>query len=368
LGEQARSRRVREQSLIRTRALGAVSALLGLAVVLVVMEGLLRLTDLAPNEGVATVTEAEFRLVPGLLAPNQGLVDTRKPALRHHVQINGLGYRGPDLAWNKAPGETRLLMVGDSFTYGEFVNDDETLPARLERELGRYCTGVRVINAGIGGTTIDTQSQMVERALPLRPDVVILTFSENDLVDLDGPSAWDQLAANRKRKSNFPLSIAYPVLKRLALWHFALDVRARLRAHGTASAAGPDAPESFRKAWRAASMRQLGAYAEALTKVRGRLRAQGVEFILVLFPSHLSLRKGGSTEQLEWLMRIGAETGITTVNLFAPLADSGQPLDRLYLLPHDGHPSAQGYAVAAAFLAGKLARDRMLQGACGQER
>ena len=349
----------------RTLALGAVSTVLGVMSALVLMEGLLRVFDVAPTDGVTTVTEAEFRSVPGLLAPGQALIDRHVPALPHRVHVNSLGYRGRELARNKATGEIRILMVGDSFTYGDFVNDEETLPAQLERELQRWCAGIVVVNAGIGGTTIDTHARMVERALPLGPDLVIETFSENDLDDLGDPSAWDQFASNRRLKSHFPLSIVFPALRRLALWNFALDARARLSARYAASAGGLDPTgEAARSRRRAARLSLLGVYTDALTAMRDRLAAQGVGLVLALFPSHLSLRKDGSTEQLEWLMRIGSEASITTVNLLTPMRESGQALERLYLLPRDGHPSADAYAVAARFLANVLRRDGALTKSC----
>lgn len=48
-----------------------------------------------------------------------------------------------------------MLMIGDSFTYGDYVGN------------------VRAINAGTAGTTIVTHTVLVERALPLRPDLAI---------------------------------------------------------------------------------------------------------------------------------------------------------------------------------------------------
>src|SRR5688572_10009858 len=228
------------QTMTRRLALIATAAALGAAGGLVVSEGVLRAFDLAPTAGVATVTEAQFGSIPGLLAPNQDVTDRRKAALSHRVRVNGLGYRGPEFPRTKPSGETRLVMAGDSFTYGDFVNDDDTLPAQLQRELTRRCPRLRVINAGIGGTTIDAQSHMVERALTIDPDLVVLTFSENDLDDFDGPSAWDQFAANRRIKSTLPMSVVYPVLSHLALWHFALDARVRLSARFVARAAASD--------------------------------------------------------------------------------------------------------------------------------
>src|SRR5213594_1062766 len=107
-------------------------------------ELVLRIFVLAPVNGVATVTERQYQRVPGLFAPNQRLIDRRQRALPHEVSIDSLGYRGPDIARQKMPGEVRVLLVGDSFIYGDFVNDVQTLPAQLERRLRSSCGDVRV--------------------------------------------------------------------------------------------------------------------------------------------------------------------------------------------------------------------------------
>jgi len=337
-----------------------VSALLGVTAAFVVIEAGLRAFHLAPTEGVVTVTEAEFRSIPGLYSPNQDMTDWRKRPLPHHVHINSLGYRGTEFPRDKAAGELRIVMVGDSFTYGDFVNDGDTLPAQLERELARWRAGVRVINAGVGDTTIDAQAKMVERALPVRPDLVILTFTENDLTDLADTSAWDRLAANRKLKSHLPLSVLYPALRRLALWNFALDARARLHVLYSARAAGLNTASAVDQRSRlAARLPLLEVYKKQLIALRLGLDAERIELMLVLFPSHFTVRHGGSTEQLDWLMRAGAEAGVHTVNLLATLRESGQTVERLYLLPDDGHPSARAYAIAVKFLAETISHVRI---------
>ena len=44
------------------------------------------------------------------------------------VRTNRFGLRGPDPSRPKAPGVTRILMVGDSYTFGFPVRDDAALP------------------------------------------------------------------------------------------------------------------------------------------------------------------------------------------------------------------------------------------------
>jgi hypothetical protein len=42
------------------------------------------------------------------------------------------------------------------------------------------------------------------------------------------------------------------------------------------------------------------------------------------------------------------------VGLLQPLRESGLPVEHLYLLPHDGHPTPRGYQIAAERLAAAL--------------
>jgi len=201
---------------------------------LVVAEGLLRALEAAPTDGVTTVTEKEFWSVPGILSPGQRVIDRRDPRLPHRVTTNSLGYRGREIAALKEPGELRILFTGDSFVYGDFVNDDQTLPAQLERRLNARCANVRVVNAGLGDATITEEAALIDRGLRLSPDLVILMFGENDVGDLNRVSTWDRLATNRRAKSQFPLGTFYPLLRRTALWNFALSIRATKQARARA--------------------------------------------------------------------------------------------------------------------------------------
>jgi len=330
---------------------GVVMRLLALAfacvVALAMMEGLLRVLDLAPSEGVGSVDEADFARVPGILTPDQDLVDREKPMLPYHVHIDSLGYRGTDFSVHKPAGSLRVLAVGDSFTYGDFVDDDETLPARLEALLRTRCGDVTVVNAGVGGTTLVTHEQMIRRALPLEPDVVLLTFSENDVVDLAAPM-WVSLESNRRAKSRFPLSILYPVLRQTALWNFGLRVRATWATQQRPVDAAASEPTPEQRAAQQQTMQRLrDEYVRRLTRIRDLLDERGIPLVYVLYPTHHSVLALDDAEQMAWVASVGASLGLTTVDLLGPLRASAEPMERLYLLPHDGHPSPLGYRIAA---------------------
>lgn len=77
------------------------------------------------------------------------------------------------------PAQPKVLMLGDSFTEGVHVHDEQLLSSVVERQLP-----VRVLNAGVGGYGTVQQLVYLEReGVDLAPDVVVVMFFGNDLSD-----------------------------------------------------------------------------------------------------------------------------------------------------------------------------------------
>jgi hypothetical protein len=100
-------------------------------------------------------------------------------------RINRQGMRADyDFAYAKPPGTSRIVSLGDSFTIGYEVAEHETFSSVLERELRARGLAVEVLNAGVSGYSNAEELLYLEREL-LRydPDLVLVSFSPNDLVD-----------------------------------------------------------------------------------------------------------------------------------------------------------------------------------------
>jgi lysophospholipase L1-like esterase len=98
------------------------------------------------------------------------------------VTYNENGLRdGPILP--KAEGEFRILALGDSITFGWGVPQDQIFTVRLEHLLqGRLGRTVRVINSGVGGyNTVQELRYFKQEGITFKPDLVILTYLENDV-------------------------------------------------------------------------------------------------------------------------------------------------------------------------------------------
>ena len=331
----------------------------GTAAALLLAEGVLRLAHLAPTNGLATVDAAEFRTIPGIFAPAQDLIDRRDPRLPYHVTIDSLGFRGTDFPQSKPPGETRILFTGDSFTFGDFVDDDQTLPAQVEQRLRARCGTVRIVNAGLGDATVVEEAHLIERGLSVSPDLVILLFSENDVDDLNRVSTWDRLADNRRAKSRFPFSLVYPLLRHTALWNLALKARAQERADEH-----PVRIDWTAQGQEAITPRLREEYRQDLGRVRDSLTARGIPLVFVAYPSHLALAQATMRGQMTWVTRTADGLGLPVVNLLPPLSASGLGAKALYLLPFDGHPSPRGYEVASMYLADRLTALEPLRHTC----
>lgn len=95
------------------------------------------------------------------------------------VNSNSKGIRGsPEFAYEKPAGVTRIVVLGDSFTFGEEVGDDETYSHYLQALL----SDSEVLNLGIHGYGHDQMLlYLKEEGLKYRPDIVLLGFMPDDM-------------------------------------------------------------------------------------------------------------------------------------------------------------------------------------------
>jgi hypothetical protein len=111
------------------------------------------------------------------------------------VHTDRFGFRGPDRDPDRAPGTIRILVFGGSNVYGFDMDDHQTWPLQLERELRpRLEVPVEVYNGGVGGFDPWTTCRWASLASPeLEPDLIILALSNFDLPRMF-PSEVDDLS------------------------------------------------------------------------------------------------------------------------------------------------------------------------------
>lgn len=100
-------------------------------------------------------------------------------------RINSQGLRADrEYAAAKPDGVVRVVSFGDSYTVGLEVDVEQTFSAVLERELNAAGLRAEVLNAGVSGYSNAEACVRLEREfLAYDPDVVVVSFYINDLVD-----------------------------------------------------------------------------------------------------------------------------------------------------------------------------------------
>ena len=101
------------------------------------------------------------------------------------VSINSQGLRDREYPLAKPPGVYRIMMLGDSTTFGWGVRQEDTAAKLLERKLNANpppgYDKVEVINAGVGNyDTVQEVTYYETRGQAFHPDLVILVFFIND--------------------------------------------------------------------------------------------------------------------------------------------------------------------------------------------
>lgn len=101
-------------------------------------------------------------------------------------RVNALGLRGREIATQKAPGTFRIVMLGDSFTMGKGVEDNQTFSVVLEQLINKdraACgTPIEIVNGGVDSyAPVIEFIQLKKDLAPLKPDMVILNLDVSDL-------------------------------------------------------------------------------------------------------------------------------------------------------------------------------------------
>ena len=76
--------------------------------------------------------------------------------------------------------QTLIVALGDSLTEGFGVSKEEAYPHLLEKELLQKGHAVKVINAGISGSTSASAPSRLRWYIRINPDIVVIALGGND--------------------------------------------------------------------------------------------------------------------------------------------------------------------------------------------
>jgi lysophospholipase L1-like esterase len=105
----------------------------------------------------------------------------RTEEFEYTAKINSYGFRGPEPAVGVTPKTYKVLLLGDSFTFGWGLNYNSTWAALAEKMLWEKGLNVRIFNLSKPGADPIEYGDIAQRAIPvLKPHLVIVNILQGD--------------------------------------------------------------------------------------------------------------------------------------------------------------------------------------------
>jgi lysophospholipase L1-like esterase len=282
------------------------------------------------------------------------------------VAFNQHGLRDRERSLEPAAGTTRVLVLGDSVTFGMGVPFEDTYPARTEARLNASLGGaatVEVLNFGIPGyNTLHSLAQLRELGLAFRPDIVVVGFLYND-VELStrqresgasastGASTPSAPSFGRSLKSAVNAGVLY--LKQNTYFFPWLTPRLGMALRPLGFSGFGQVGE-FKDQY-ADSNPNWQRMRSALLEMQALGGEYDFDLALMIIPAMARFDDAGYPlkEYHQAVLSFGRESGIASLDLLS--AFWGLDGTQLWISPTDGHPNARGHQIMADALADFLA-------------
>lgn len=274
----------------------------------------------------------------------------------------------------KAPGTFRIVVLGDSFTFGQGVKRDETFPKKLEKLLNSKNGQIKfeVINLGFCGLNTSGELEILAerginpvtwepdyryRGLAYKPDLILLEFTLND--SSTSGRAMEQIKQfddkwrtgeiiTRINTGAYSLPIPEFIDKFLTkdsrFYLFFLNRYNQFLAR-----------LGVREAGKSAVAGTLGRYKEdfagwtytkqALAEMASVARQNELPIVIAVYPELVNFKDYPFKEVHSKILGITGYLGFHTLDLFPPF--EGLDAKSLMVAPYDGHPNAKAHAIAA---------------------
>lgn len=255
------------------------------------------------------------------------------PGAEITYEIGPHGFRGDP----PAPGRPVVLVVGDSFTFGEGVRLADTFVARLERAFAHRSPAPCFVNAGVPGYgTREEAARLPSLLEAYRPAAVLVVAVPNDAVPNDDAHEADDLVRTKDAGA--------PRFRLAALLRHVAGVAAQRR----------DAEEWYRSYYVGARRGHADEVRSGLASMEAAARERGAKYGVALFPLLYRVAARPLADVHDVFRDACAARGTPYLDLTDALAAERDAA--LWVHPTDQHPSARAHELAAEALVPFVAR------------
>jgi hypothetical protein len=297
------------------------------------------------------------------LMQNRTITDNAPGEFRVRYHTNQYRMRYRDISLDKPDGIGRILGLGDSFTFGIGVKDDETYLAALEKLLDRQ-RDVQVLNTGTGGWgTAEELVYLQDEGLRFDPDLILVGFYVANDPQNNAKSRLFRIAEDGTLERTplqdlpnlCPSHLGWlsdnPIYRYLAD-HLATVAWLRSTFDSLRQDNQPkrQTEQNPQPAPQIIENPQTQLTRLIMQEIENTGEAQGIPVVFVMIPALWQLDHPTNSQVVEQWLAICQQDNLQCVDTRRPLLESGLAEDALYFTT-DGHwkPAAHRIAAQAVF-------------------
>lgn len=271
------------------------------------------------------------------------------------VTINSHGFRGREF---RNRNEPRIVIIGDSFTFGHGVNDDQTYPALLDK----HFKDSEVINAGfVAGSSPDMYFAWLQKhGAELGASEIIIGFFIGNDIDRHPQMVWvktdskglpvkienveSHVVNGYLRPRVTPIGYRYPILRESHLFHLAGRAFRQLQSFikpATKPASVFDdhnQPETIKK---------IEKTKRVFLGINNWMQANKISFSVIMIPTLQQVTKKHNNKIQKLFSKFFTEHKINHFDLLHGMSLVNKSL----YFPIDQHWNVEGHKIAAQLIA-----------------
>jgi hypothetical protein len=281
--------------------------------------------------------------------------------------INSAGFRDREYELKKPPGKSRIMVIGDSFTFGPSINLENTYPKQLEQILKSKGIPCEVINCGVIGYQMWQHVEVLKRkVLPYQPEMVILGLFLDDITFSVPPY---KNPVGREGYNPFAPKGTSEIMAHSSLFNYLWNLNYRFEAvyryrrgygylQGIKARNEKFGPKNPDKTWHKVMYGKLKKqkyedFKKALKNFISLSRAKAARVLVVMIPDAAQLHDPDKQAINRFVAQSCREIGVPFVDT-TPILEKEKNPRLLYLFPKDAHNSPKGYRLIAQTAAEKI--------------
>jgi hypothetical protein len=334
--------------------------------------------------------------------PNQKGFKNHPDVYYYEYQHNDIGMRDTRNLVDYAKYPYKILCIGDSFTYGWGVNDNENFTSVLEKKINN--DSIAVLNAGVSGVGTDYALKFYQvRGKELAPKTVIYFYFDNDMGDNKANAYFhienDSIIVNDKNSAVSLNALKKNKLLNSKIYNWLSSnsqlfglIRAkvglmwnqRVSEANQASQAAPKNSDVTKESTRQDTAKAIKSKENAivsepktrqdslehelyhtykyLSALAQETKKQGVNFLFFYIPSNISLeeyQKTGTIAVENALSNYCSKNQIGFFSFRDEILKAKNPIEQYYI-PVDYHWNKNGHAMAGAYLYKILKQEKII--------